>query len=517
MKDIFVRAGFPNYYQRMFKCTASGFLSLRKGTCGYFESSWRGVWRETSFKKVLSNITSFIAHSYQAVVSADSSTRLQKSRLTYAFLAFSAALVFYTAWGTGLTFRFSEVNAWPNYTMLARAFAEGHTWITEAPLEDFIAFNGKRYLYYGPVPALVRLPFAFAGAAIPTGFMVCLACALCVGAVTLLLSSVLGEEGNAVTIGLVIFFAVNGLSLFMTAVPSIHHEAIAWAMFFLLVGLNLLRDMSEDEHPLGPARSAALALVLSLSVGSRVSYVFSAVFVAIAFLWRLWRTREADPRRAALSLGAFLLPAAVFAAMLLGYNYLRFGAILDFGITRQVSLFEHALFLDYRHIPYHLWSIFAGPPVWSDVFPYMTLPNYKLVIQSVGVPQFRFTYTNELSVSIFLLAPITLAAFAPLFGVRYRSTKPTHAFGFAAGLAALQLLSISLGILTAPRFYYDFLPILLVMTACGLMGMSLRTRAVLLPTGVALSVMLSALLLLGSLPGHLAEIEYVSPLLRWLR
>ncbi len=65
MKDIFVRAGFPNYYERMFKCTASGFFSLRKGTCGHFESSWRGVWGETSFKKVLSNITSFIAHSYK--------------------------------------------------------------------------------------------------------------------------------------------------------------------------------------------------------------------------------------------------------------------------------------------------------------------------------------------------------------------------------------------------------------------------------------------------------------------
>lgn len=50
---------------------------------------------------------------------------------------------------------------YPYYNYLADAFLHGQTWLREVPYftKDLSFFNGRYYLYWGPFPALLLMPF----------------------------------------------------------------------------------------------------------------------------------------------------------------------------------------------------------------------------------------------------------------------------------------------------------------------------------------------------------------------
>ena len=107
-----------------------------------------------------------------------STSRLRNEVSLFAVLICS--LLFNVAWQTGFTFSFSETPLWPNYNMLSKAFYRGQVSIDDTPQEDYLDYNGRKYLYYGPLPALLRLPLLVAlPHGVPTGFMVALFCAGC--------------------------------------------------------------------------------------------------------------------------------------------------------------------------------------------------------------------------------------------------------------------------------------------------------------------------------------------------
>ena len=117
-----------------------------------------------------------------------------------------------------------------------RAFAKGQLFIDEMPPEDYSIANGNRYLYFGPLPALIRLPVRLLlGRGIPTGLMIVLFCAgsavlfaLAINELTLVQES----SDSLLKTVFIILFIFNGYSLLITLIPSIHHEAIAAAPRF---------------------------------------------------------------------------------------------------------------------------------------------------------------------------------------------------------------------------------------------------------------------------------------------
>ena len=153
----------------------------------------------------------------------------------------------YAAWTTWFTFVFREPDLLPNYNMLAKAFGKGQLFIDETPPEDYLDVNGKRYLYFGPLPALIRLPVWFLlGRGIPTGLMIALFCAGSAVLFSLIINefTLVGESSDSLLKAVfIVLFIFNGYSLFMTLIPSIHHEAIAAAMFFLMFAFYLLAKM----------------------------------------------------------------------------------------------------------------------------------------------------------------------------------------------------------------------------------------------------------------------------------
>ena len=434
--------------------------------------------------------------------------------------------LFYMCWMTGLTFRFSEIELWPNFNGLSRAFAKGQLHLDEKGLEDFSLVNGKAYLYSGPTPALLRLPVVLVHRdGIPTGFMIaCFVAGVCV--VFILTLSVLVRQGashsnSPIRVVFAVLIIFNGISLFIVTIPSFHHEAIACGMFFLIASIYYFFKVRASSYR--PSLTTAILMGTSfvLCLGSRLSYAPSIGFLGLLSAWGLFKSIRGDGRREALpaasAIGGIML---VGVGLLLAYNYARYGAFLDSGMQYQVSnvfgdYFRHGYYFRYDHIPYNIWSFFFRLPKLIPYFPFIELPAYLIKVESVQSLPYYLINGNELSSSVFVIMPVLLLAFYPLVARLVGSKEPfMRSYGIIMGVLILQALPVSATVSTTLRYYYDFLPVMALAAYLGAVQLSRRGPFF---SGLVIALAVASVILSFTAPLHgivfyRRLINYSSPL-----
>ncbi|MBI5251713.1 MAG: hypothetical protein HY912_19650 [Desulfomonile tiedjei] len=436
---------------------------------------------------------------------------------------FAALLLVYYCWMTGLTFKFSETSVFPTYNMLAASFLKGQLNIDENPPVDYLTYNGKKYLYFGPGPAIFHMPsLILAGRPTPTGLIVII---LVAGAVAIFHAILglwqhsdrpLGVERSLFSI----VFAFNGYSLLMATIPSIHHEAICSGMFFLLAGLYYVLKSMKNGFELSLSEALVSGTCFCFCLLSRFSYVFTViVLVFVVTAGRLRNSAGLSARSLfPVAVLAFVASTGIVAA--LGYNYLRFGSLGDFGVGYMQTLYReyflHGNYLRYDHIPYNLWDYFFRIPQMLPDFPYLGLPFHILEIKSLRSPDFFLMHVNELSVSVFVLMPVLLFCF--FCNIREQSVGTEIDRSFSRVLSAsivLQVVPLSLTIGSIVRYYFDFLPLMLIMAFGGYMRIRGRLSHKYLTLGLtsAVSLLFSFFLSIGAMFFYWNFINYRSPLL----
>jgi hypothetical protein len=267
-------------------------------------------------------------------------------------------------------------------------------------------------------------------------------------------------------------FVLNGYGLFMVSVPSIHHEAIAMSMLFLLGALTLLFWSMRRARPPGVVEALAMAGLLGGALASRVSAFGACGIIGLVFLHDALLDMETGRRK--LTPGVIVFTVAGLAAVggILAYNYLRFGAALEFGAQYQESIYAEyyraGLFMRYEHLPFNIWSYFFRLPAQVDQFPYLAAPFFMIKTQSVGFPPFTVMYGNELACAMFLVFPLAAAWCLPLFpSVSSLEGSPRAAYFIVLACCASQILTVSLANISAARFYYDFFPLVLLTCYLG--------------------------------------------------
>lgn len=392
---------------------------------------------------------------------------------------FVVVSLFYTMWMTGGTFHFVECTSWPNYNSLARSLANGRLDLVETGVEDFVLMRGNAYLYSGPVPALLRLPFELLfHRGIPTGLMIVLFCAgVNVFFVLTLDLLAAGEPFRSGSRMKTIFTAVmmlNGVSLFMVLIPSFHHEAIASGMFFLTASLYFFFRTKQSRYCPTTGTAVLLGLSMALSMGSRLSYALSLGLLGVVLTAGTYRTWRSEGNTEPISRYVIVLAiTGVSAGLLLAYNYARYGSPFETGMTYQMSnIFadyyrQYACFR-YDHIPHNLWSYFFRIPRVIMDFPFIALPAFTWTIDSIQFIPHHQLYRNELSVSMFSFMPILLLMFCPVVS-RLRGTgeREMGDYWILFGVFSLQILTVSLVPSTTIRYYYDFIPVATLMAYLG--------------------------------------------------
>jgi hypothetical protein len=294
---------------------------------------------------------------------------------------------------------------WPTYTSygdyLAEGFRSGHLYLARPTPPQLLAaknpfdpinldywlwdasyHNGRFYLYWGPVPALVQAGVkAVLHSATTFGdqYSVFVSCTLRLIVGVLLISRMarrLFPGLPAALLGLaMLVFAYANPTPWILARGAIYESAIGGGQAFLVAGLLFAFEAVWKRDAGRPARPTLVAAgaAWSLAISCRVSLAPTVLLVALATAWlagtradlKLWRRIAGD-------LVALGVPLAITMALLLAYNKARFESWFEFGTGQQLSTMSYRGAKGY--MPANLYSYLLRPLRMSCRFPFVKAP-----------------------------------------------------------------------------------------------------------------------------------------------
>jgi hypothetical protein len=297
---------------------------------------------------------------------------------------------------------------WPTwnvyYDNLAEGFRSGHLYLSVSPRPELLAkadpfhpawrslwywdaslHDRHYYLYWGPLPAvLLALVKTTLRIRATVGDQVAVfafyTIHLVAGALLIVRMSQRLFAHVRVPIALtglcIVVFAFATPTPYLIATPGVYEAAIAGGQAFLLLGLlaafeALWRDAPAARRRLLIAAGLAWGFAFACRASTALTAALFVVFTALAIAppapgargWRL-------PARPALWMAS---PIAACVLAQLAYNKLRFGAWLDFGLSRQLSTMQFRTAPGYL-LP-NLYSYLFRPLQPSCRFPFLAAPT----------------------------------------------------------------------------------------------------------------------------------------------
>jgi hypothetical protein len=335
-----------------------------------------------------------------------------------------------------------RIEKWPSgrdyYWKLTQAFQQGQTYLLEEPnpelaklenpydyhqrkgleyLWDTTYYDGKYFLYWGPVPAVIGV-FVSAITSKPvtdTGLVFSFVIGITLFSVLLLKDIFRQFKIPAWIFWSAVFAAmINVPLIWLLTRPTFYEVSIAGGQFFLMAGFYLLflgfRNVQPDNKWI-----AASALSFGLAGATRINLLPSIIFIAALILWRIYVLKGKKIPEAIPTFSATLIPLALVAFSLCGYNYARFGSIFEFGHRYQLT--GPSLTADYGDIssvnyvlPNTFTYIFRTPSLSAE-FPFFTVPwiKEKMWPSFIHLPE-HYYYTEPVAGILFVVPLIGLAA-----------------------------------------------------------------------------------------------------------
>lgn len=271
------------------------------------------------------------------------------------------------------------------YSKLGNAFLSGHTYLADQPsskllkaenpydrslrqygMWDASYYQGKYYLYFGAVPALlpwipVKLLF---GADVGDRGLCLIFC--CMGALSLVWLLVAMSWRGQLPLSAAFFGALavafgTWIPLMLRR-PSFYEVAIAGAFCYAAVGLCCLWYALQQPDKHAHKWKLLSGLFLGLSVGCRLFYVWAVIIPAVVWLVSFYRGNV----RQALKDGFLLIALWFFCIACIGlYNYVRFDSVFESGIRYQLSRGNW-----YDNV-FNLWG---AKQFWNNLYTYLLSP-----------------------------------------------------------------------------------------------------------------------------------------------
>lgn len=353
-------------------------------------------------------------------------------------------------------------SAYFNY--LADAFLHGQLYLRDVPAStrDLSFFGGHYFLYWGPVPALLLVPFvALFGAHFSDTVFTLSIAALNVGLVALMLRQACArgviDLSRAQRLLLVLCSAFGTVHL--TLAPFGHVWNTAQLVGFMCVALCYLAALCLR----GGWAFFLAGLSIAAASSTRNHLLFAGLWPAC---YLLAQHHGLGWRRLSRYIGLGLLPVAVAAVLLGWYNWARFGSVSDNGLA------------------YHLMApLFAGDYRQYGAFHLHYVPiNVYYQYIAYPLPLQENTFFGG---SLFLLTPVFFAAFVGALHMRPRWSM--WALAGSIGLVATPiLLLMGTGwVQFGPRYTLDFTVPLLMLTAAGLQRWSAKSLLLLTAMSIA--------------------------------
>lgn len=404
-----------------------------------------------------------------------------------------AALVCVLVFGWMLTFgtgRLFETDSLGNfYDYQAQALLHGHWDVPEPALggEAFVV-NAKYYGYFGPTPALQRMPFVAAGVAFGrmTRAMMLADYALCLVGAYLLLRYATRKTrraapGPVVTVLFLMAVGLGSTLFFLGSRAYVYHEAILCGAAFGLLGtwcaLEYL-DRAQTRWAVAGLICGVLAVQARPPIGL---FALTCVGVAAAWhFWQAWHGRDAADRNTHIANARRALAVGIGSVLgVLSFNgvaYAKFGTFDGCPLKYHVQYTPQRLAaIDGRN--FHLSNVRFNfdSYVWrsnvklSRHFPFLTLDYLNRLKE---YPESKIDYRDPtLAIPYAMPTLVALAACALGLAAWRRSALggPVRLLGLSALPFAGAMLA---AVATTQRYTADFCPWLIALAACGAAALS---------------------------------------------
>lgn len=372
------------------------------------------------------------------------------------------------------------------YDSLGKSLLKGAADIEPETINwEGLDIGGKKYMYQGPLPALLRIPLNLV---LPDrygqwGRASCLlAAALCAAAIWGVCLLGIGKNEalrlsrHRPLLAAILTFGVTLGSpiTYLMSCARIYHEAILWGLAGGLWAVLCFIRFFEAPANRRTAALIPLGVAAGIALLSRVTFGAAALvlwgFATVSLLWTILTRTTPSPLR---SLGRTILattPAVAMIALQLWYNWARFGDIRSF-INYKFFYLDPSQFggeWNLKRVPDALYNYFG---LRTEHF--IAEPPYFSVSTAVYQrPELFFEWREQTS-SLLLASPwILLASLLALVHLlRHRKSSTLVLLGFTPLLA--QTIGIMSYNFVSARYAAEFLPL-----AVYLLFFALQTRSI---------------------------------------
>lgn len=365
---------------------------------------------------------------------------------------------------------------------------------------DASYYNGKYYLYWGPMPALLAAGIKLVHPGVLEDQVLVLiyitGMALILGALFHWLHKKYIPSVPAWTIFLFTLVSIFSVHVFwLINRPDVYEAAIASAQFFLLFGIYAtLRSLGTSEK--GTRWLVLAGFGFGAAVASRFSYVFAVIFASGVIAFELIKRGRSSGWKIKPWLAYFLVLGA-FAAGLAWYNYARFGSIFESGMKYQLT--GDAVPRDFSKIFSPAYII---PNLYSEVlrplvrtpgkFPFFSTPFIMDNMWPNWVHRVKTYYFGEQVVGVLPAIPyLWLLVLPPVKWIRrfldwtnertasqveqHQNVRlPAWVLWLLVGMTIVQIMATLCFVQASMRYAVDFTVMLVVCTSMAVWEASVR-------------------------------------------
>jgi hypothetical protein len=386
-----------------------------------------------------------------------------------------------------------------NYTQLAIAFKSHQLYLNEKPPAALLAlsnpydwsarysirrsftmdvslYNGRFYLYWGPIPSLLLMIFSIEQLQVLGDQYVFFAFLFGLFLYSFLLVRYCWEKFNralpAWMIGVALLaIGISGPIAHMLNSSTIYDAAVVGSQLFFIGGCYWAYSALRIT-PTSSWKIAIASLHWALAIGTRVTTLPAVLFLVLTVLFHVWKENKLyHPGKLVLTVSSIVVPLLILMVGFGWYNYARFGSIFEFGLRYQLANVDYLKFTK----------------VFSTDYLYGNFQNYFLKSFST-LPRFPFlraienTFSNDHITGLLYTTPFFLIILIPLGRLIYSGTilETIHEAvrkgllsenWLALGLAGSSLIMLSIILLyyyPAVRFTEEFLPPMMLLATISL-------------------------------------------------
>lgn len=242
---------------------------------------------------------------------------------------------------------------------------------------DVAYFNGHYYVYFGIVPLLLmylpcRLLF---DAPFPSAVGIMVFAAIFTLGVFALLELLAKKKFKNVSVGAYFLTAITFVNccgaMFLVKRPDFYSVPIITAMAFVVWGI-FCWFKAETEEKKQKLYYLLGSLFFALSVGCRPQMVLVCAVALPIFFKKIFMEKQLFTKKGITDLITLAIPFVVVAAGIMYYNYIRFGSVIDFGSSYNLTTNDVTKRgFDFGRTGLGIFTYLFQPPQFTATFPYI--------------------------------------------------------------------------------------------------------------------------------------------------